>query len=226
MDIQGDYSFGVTIPFTSDVDTGKYVGHAASLKDQHLVLAAQSGCRIAFSELWDLYSRRVYRTLLRITHNPHDAEDAMQDAFLSAFLALERFEGRSHFYSWLTRIAINSALGILRKRRCHPETSLGTNSQLADESPQEEFIDLSLDPEEIYAEQEEHEKLMQAIQRLPPKLRNATLARITDNCSMKELARRLNISEAAAKSRLARARAMLGSLSTPRYARKIEISAL
>ena len=225
MDIQGDYSVRVTIPFTSDGDTGKCLGYTASSKDQDLVFAARSGCRQAFNELWDLYSRRVYRTLLGVTNNPQDAEDALQDAFLRAFLAIESFEGRANFYTWLTRIAINSALGILRKRRCRPETSLDPSSQREDEGPQEEFRDLAPDPEQIYAEREEREKLMQAIQRLPPQLRKATQARMTENCSVKELACRLNISEAAAKSRLHRARIMLGSLTAVRYDAKARIAA-
>lgn len=226
MDIQADYSFRVTIPFTSNDESGKRVGHTASSKDQHLVLAAQSGCRTAFNELWNLYSRRIYRTLLGITNNPQDAEDALQDAFLRAFLALESFEGRATFYTWLTRIAINSALGILRKRRCHPETSLDTNSQREDDDPHEEFRDLAPGPEQIYARQEERERLMQAIQRLPPELRKATQARITGDRSVKEVACRLNISEATAKSRLYKARIMLSSMTAVRCEPKAQIAVL
>ncbi len=225
MDIQSDYSFGVAIPFGSDSDTGKRVGPAASSKDPAPGSCCSIGCRKAFNELWDLYSRRVYRTLLVITKNPHDAEDALQDAFLRAFQAIESFEGRANFYTWLTRIAINSALGILRKRRCRPESSLNSNSEHEDAGPYEEFRDLAPDPEQIYAEQEEHERLMLAIQRLPLELRRATQARITENCSVKELACRLNISEAAAKSRLHRARIMLGSLTAVRGKTKARISA-
>jgi RNA polymerase sigma-70 factor, ECF subfamily len=226
MNIQGDCSFRAMIPFTSDGGASQYISHTASSQDQHLVLAARSGCRKAFSELWDLYSRRVYRTLLVIMKNPQDAEDALQDAFLRAFQALESFEGRANFYTWLTRIAINSALGILRKRRCRPETSLDAHPQREDEGPLEEFKDSGPDPEQTYAEREEREKLMRAIQRLPPQLRKATRARITENCSVKELACRLNISEAAAKSRLHRARIMLGSLTAVRCEAKARIAAL
>jgi RNA polymerase sigma-70 factor (ECF subfamily) len=223
MDTQSGYSLRMAIPFTSDGDSGQCVAHTASSKEQHLVLAARSGCRIAFNELWDLYSRRVYRTLLGITNNPQDAEDALQDAFLRAFLALNSFEGRANFYTWLTRIAINSALGTLRKRRCRPETSLGANSQHEDDGPQDGFKDLTPGPEQIYARQEEREKLMQAIQRLPRDLRKAIQARVTENCSVKEVACRLNISEAAAKSRLYRASIMLGSLTTARGEAKAQI---
>src|ERR1700678_882378 len=100
--------------------------HCAPRLDQRLVYAAQSGCRAAFDELVSLYSRRVRRTVLAITKNSEDAEDAMQESFLRAFLAISRFEGRSSFYTWLTRIAINSALMILRRRRARPEFSLST----------------------------------------------------------------------------------------------------
>jgi len=215
MNIHSDSNIWVTIPLASG-GAGECAGHVASSRDQHLVLAARSGCQTAFNELCELYSRRIYRTLLGITKNPHDAEDALQDALLRAFVALESFEGRSSFYSWLTRIAINSALGILRKRRCRPETSMDANSHREDEGLQEEFMDSAPNPEQIYAEQEEREKLMQAIRRLPLEFRKATQARVTEDCPVREIARRLNISEAATKSRLYRARIMLGSLATVR----------
>lgn len=211
MNIKSECSSRVTLPFSSGGDMGKCAGHIPSSKDMHLVLAAQSGCRKAFNELWNLYSRRVYRRLLLIMKNPQDTEDALQDAFFHAFLALESFEGRANFYTWLTRIAINSALGILRKRRFHPESSLDGDFQREDEGPREEFMDLAPNPEQIYAEREEREKLMRAIQRLPADLRNATQARLAKDCSVKEVAGLLNITEAAAKSRLYRAGILLGS---------------
>jgi len=224
VDIQGDYSFRVAIPIPPDGTLSRCISEPVSSKDHHLVLAAQSGCQIAFKQLWDLYSRRVYRTLLGVTNNPQDAEDALQDAFLRAFMALESFEGRSSFYSWLTRIAINSALGILRRRRSRPEASLDLDLQREDQGAPKEFRSLAPDPEQIYAEQEAREKLVQAMQRLPPEFRNALQTRITENCSVKELARRLSISESAAKSRLYRARIMLGSLTASTHRSKNSIA--
>ena len=102
------------------------------LETQGLVVAAQSGSQAAFSELFSRYSQRTYRTVFAITKNAADAEGAMQEAFLRAFTAINRFEDRATFYSWLTRIAINSALMIVRKRRTRPESSLGTLSDSAD----------------------------------------------------------------------------------------------
>ena len=90
----------------------------------NVVSAAQKGRPTTFAELYAIYSRRLYRTIIAITRNPADAEDALQVTFLRAYLALDTFEGRSSVYSWLLRIAINSALMILRKRRARPEALL------------------------------------------------------------------------------------------------------
>jgi RNA polymerase sigma-70 factor, ECF subfamily len=184
----------------------------ASLSDRYLVVAAQAGCRTAFNELWNLYSRRVYGTIFKIVNNPQDAEDALQESFLRAFLALESFEGRASFYTWLTRIAINSALGILRKHRCRPETSIDSTSRRDTERASEDFRDLTPDPEHILDQHQRRATLMQAIRKLPPNLRETVQELIAKDCSVKEVADRLNISQAAAKSRLYRARIRLSSL--------------
>jgi RNA polymerase sigma-70 factor, ECF subfamily len=193
----------------SFLDAAEYT---ASLSDQYLVVAAQSGCRTAFNELWNLYSRRVYGTIFKIVKNPQDAEDALQDSFLRAFLALESFEGRANFYTWLTRIAINSALSILRKRRCRPETSIDSTSRQDADRASEDFRDLGPGPEHTFDQQQRRAKLMQAIGKLPTNLRETVQELLAEDCSVKEVADRLNISQAAAKSRLYRARIRLSSL--------------
>jgi RNA polymerase sigma-70 factor, ECF subfamily len=179
-------------------------------RDQHLVYAAQSGCRAAFDELVSLHSRHVYRTVLAITKNSEDAEDAMQESFLRAFLAISRFEGRSSFYSWLTRIAINSALMILRRRRARSEFSLSTPQERRDEIAHMDFKDLAPNPEETCYHRQRHARLTRAIRRLPPNLREIVQAYVVEECSVREVAEKFNISEAATKSRLCRARTRLG----------------
>jgi RNA polymerase sigma-70 factor (ECF subfamily) len=87
------------------------------MNDELLVLAAQSGDTAAFVELRRRHATKLLRTTYRVTRNWEDAEDALQDSFLKAYLHLNKFENRSTFASWLTRIAINSALMILRKKR-------------------------------------------------------------------------------------------------------------
>jgi RNA polymerase sigma-70 factor (ECF subfamily) len=97
--------------------------HNESLQSRDLVAAARSGSSAAFAELREIYARRVYWKLLNMTKNREDAEDALQDTFLRAYMALHTFEERSSFYTWITRIAINSALMILRRRRTRAEVS-------------------------------------------------------------------------------------------------------
>jgi RNA polymerase sigma-70 factor (ECF subfamily) len=86
-----------------------------------IVTAAQAGSSAAFEELHSIYSRRSYQAIFSVTRNPHDAEEALQGTFLRAYLAIKTLEGKSKVYSWLTRIAINSALMVLRKRRVRSE---------------------------------------------------------------------------------------------------------
>jgi RNA polymerase sigma-70 factor, ECF subfamily len=217
MALSGEYRSFVAIHSPSDKNARRLGDDTAPLSDQHLVVAARSGCRSAFNELWNLYSHRVYKTVFNITKNKQDAEDALQDSFFRAFLSLESFEGRSSFYSWVTRIAINSALGTLRKRRCRPEASHNPAFQQEDEGAPREVIDLAPDPEQMCDQHQRCARLMQAIQRLPTSLQEAVQTRMTENCSVKEVASRLNISESAAKSRLYRARTRLGSSTTARY---------
>lgn len=178
-------------------------------REHGLVSAAQAGCRIAFDELFHLYSRRIYRTIFAITKNSEDAEDAMQESFLRAFLAISRFEGRANFYSWLTRIAINTSLMILRKRRTRPACSLTNISGEDGEIVAIDFKDSAPSPEETYYRRQRQSKLLSAIRGLPPNLRQIVEVYLLGECSIKELSKKLDISEAAVKSRLYRARARL-----------------
>ena len=98
---------------------------AAAAPDEVLVAAATLGDGPAFAELWERHSRSAFRAAYRITKNRADAEDSMQDAWMKAYLHLETFDSRAAFSTWVTRIAINSALMMLRKKRHHPEVFRG-----------------------------------------------------------------------------------------------------
>lgn len=197
-------------------------GHHIHGSDEPLVFAAQLGCRTAFNELFSLYSRRVYRTVVAITKNSEDAEDAMQESLLRAFLAIGRFEGRATFCTWLTRIAINSALMIVRKRRTCREISINATQEGDDNITPMDFQDSALNPEQTYDCRQRNATLKRAIHRLPPILRETVQARLTEDCSIREVAKRLNISENAAKSRLLRARKQLGASVSARYGSKMQ----
>jgi RNA polymerase sigma-70 factor (ECF subfamily) len=190
----------------------KKTENACAQRDDILVAAARSGSSHAFAELRRLYSPRIYRTIYSITKNREDAEDALQDTFLRAYMGLSAFEGRANFSSWITRIAINSSLMLLRKRSKRLEISLSTASNADDDLPLFEFKDLAPNPEQSYDQDQRRQKLLRAIRKLAPPLRAVVEARMTGDCTVREAARILKISEAAAKSRLYRARTRLTTL--------------
>jgi RNA polymerase sigma-70 factor, ECF subfamily len=121
------------------------------MSDEWLVLAAKNDNANAFVELRDRHSYKILRTTYRITRNWEDAEDALQDSFLKAFIHLKKFEGRSSFSSWLTRIAINSSLRIMRKKRAKRELSIDANGNGCESYGRGELFDPREDPEHRYA---------------------------------------------------------------------------
>src|ERR1700727_1325669 len=98
--------------------------------DMYLVAAAKDGDHQAYAELCRRHSKQILRTVLRITRDIADAEDTLQEALLKAYIHIGGFEGRSAFSSWLTRIAINSALMLSRKKRSQPVQSCESDSDI------------------------------------------------------------------------------------------------
>jgi RNA polymerase sigma factor (sigma-70 family) len=179
-----------------------------SADDGMLVAAAKVGDHFAFSELWSRHSKKTFNTMYRITKNRQDAEDGLQDAFLKAFVHLKNFDGKSTFSTWLTRIAINSALMILRKKRAHPEASMEWTTD-GHTWQQWEIADRRANIEELYAKKEAEWRLKRAIGRLRPALRNVVEIQRSHCISVQEIAELVGISVAATKSRLVRARTVL-----------------
>ncbi len=164
---------------------------------------------VAFDELQKMYSSRLFKTILRVTKNWEDAEDALQDTFLRAYLAVHGFEGRSSVYSWLTRIAINSALMVLRRRRSRPEALLTCSFEEGDGDSLLELKDSSSNPEQLCDLRQRRDHVLQAIRNLESPLRVAIEAQVAEGYSVKEVADTMNISVPAAKARLYRARVRL-----------------
>jgi RNA polymerase sigma-70 factor, ECF subfamily len=175
--------------------------------DEALVAAAKLGDHHAFAELWTRHSKTAFNMAYRITGNRDDAEDAIQDAWMKAYMHLKTFDGRAKFSTWLTRIAINSSLMILRRKRARSETSMEITD--GDTWQHWEIADQTKNVEELYARQERVERLRRAICRLQPTLRNVVEIRQSNDRSVKEVAELAGISVAATKSRLLRARKIL-----------------
>jgi RNA polymerase sigma-70 factor (ECF subfamily) len=187
-----------------EIDVKPVVPAAA---DEVLVAAAKLGDHPAFAELWTRHSHTAFKMACRILGNRDDAEDVIQDAWMKAYVHLNTFDGRSKFSTWLTRIAINSALMTLRRKRAHPETSM----EIEDGGTWRhcEITDQTKDVEELYARHERAERLRRAICRLQPTLRNVVEIHQLSDRSVKEVAELAGLSVAATKSRLLRARIVL-----------------
>ena len=185
----------------------------AAATDEALVTAAKSGDRPAFAELWERHSNRAFKMAYRMTRNREDAEDVIQDAWTNAYVHLKSFDSRARFSTWLTRIAINTALMTLRRKRVHPETS--TESADGEAWQHLEIADQTKDVEQHYLKRESLEHLRRAISGLRPTLRHVIEIHQSDDTSVKEVARLAGLSVPATKSRLLRARAILRRVLDP-----------
>jgi RNA polymerase sigma-70 factor, ECF subfamily len=174
-----------------------------------LVDAARNGDVGAFEQLVRRYDRNVFRIAQHITQNREDAEDVVQDAFLKAFQNLGQFQGQSKFYTWLVRIAVNEALMRLRRRRPERMVSLDEDVKTEEDSIPREVADWSPNPEQLYSQAELKDILSKTIQGLSPGFRTVFVLRDVEGLSTEETAEALNLSIAAVKSRLLRARLQL-----------------
>jgi RNA polymerase sigma factor (sigma-70 family) len=179
------------------------------LSDIQLLSAAKKGNHAAFGELFERHAKKIFLSTLRITRNREDAEDALQECFLSGLVHLKDFDGRSQLSTWLTRIAINAALMKLRRARYSREVPMEFQDEEGKERPRFQFIDGSPNPEDSYVEKERVGLLRDALAKLRPRVRAAIEICQMQECSIKETARKLGISSAAAKGRLFHARAAL-----------------
>jgi RNA polymerase sigma-70 factor, ECF subfamily len=183
-------------------------GRVHRLCEQSLVEAAKRGHSTDFAALSERYRQQLFRAAHRITRNSEDAEDAVQDALLRAFVHVTDFDGRSSFATWLTRIAINSALMILRKKRASLEIATDCNDDFGADGLRDEITDYRPNPERRYAESEEETMLKKAIQSLRPTLRVVVQIQLQER-SMRETAEAVGISLTAAKGRLFHAKGAL-----------------
>jgi RNA polymerase sigma factor (sigma-70 family) len=178
------------------------------ISDMYLVAAAKSGDHRAYAELCRRHSKQILRTVLRITRDVADAEDTLQEALLKAYIHIGGFEGKSAFSSWLTRIAINSALMLSRKKGSQPVYSFESVSDV-DDFKLPEPMDTSRSPEESCIQNALEDELDHAIRYLSPTLRAVMQIRYREDASVSEIAKILGISESAVKSRLLRARSKI-----------------
>ena len=181
-----------------------------SFAEEELVAAAKSGDEGAFETLFKRHQRRMLAFARRYTRVREDAEDVVQQTFQKAFIHLNKFQGKSSFSTWLTRIAINEALMSLRRRRALHEVPADDSSGDNGTTPGLDLADASPDPEATYLQKEEARIVSAAIRHLRPGMRRAVELRELGDLSTQETARRMGLSVAAIKGRVFHARKELG----------------
>lgn len=183
-----------------------------------LIALAQQGDKSALAKIVENHQRTVYNVALRMCGNEQDAEETLQETFLSAIKSLPKFEGRSQLSTWLYRIASNQCLMQRRKESNAPMLAPleGSDDDEAYEHPRY-FVDLSYQPDDVLLDRELREALEQAISELPESLRIVFIWRELEGLSTAETAEIVGIAEGAVKVRLHRARLKLRDILSRDY---------
>jgi RNA polymerase sigma-70 factor, ECF subfamily len=190
--------------FTGSIDREEsaIVGRFTGEGDLTLVAAAQGGNLRAFEVLVERHEQKIFFVARRITGTREDAEDVVQQTFQKAFTYLCKFENRSSFSTWLTRIAINEALMMLRRGRRLREVSIDESSGSEETAMLLEIPDSGPSPESSYSQRERERMLSAAMNKLTPGVRTAIELRELGELSTGEIARRMGLSVEAVKGRL------------------------
>ena len=188
--------------------------------DEDLVRRAQGGDTRAFDELVRRYRDKVYRLSFKILRHEEDAAEALQDAFLSAYRGIKSFKVESTFSTWLYRIATNASLMKYRKRR-EGHVSLEQSQNTDENAEMLQIPDWSTQPLKELLDSETREVMDEGIQRLPEELRTVFILRDIEDLSNAEVAQILELTVAAVKSRLHRARIALRDRLTRYFADKM-----
>ena len=180
-----------------------------SRADETLVSAAKNGDQRAFEVLVERHQERMLAFTRRYTRVQEDAEDVVQQTFQKAFIHLNTFQGKSSFSTWLTRIAINEALMLVRRGRALREIPVEDSHDQGGAASAMEIPDARPDPEASYLQRERVQILSETLGNLRPRMRKAIELRELAELSTEETARRMGVSVAAIKGRLFHARRKL-----------------
>jgi RNA polymerase sigma-70 factor (ECF subfamily) len=168
---------------------------AAGLPDEEVIRRVLGGETSLFELIVRRYNQRLYRAARAILKDEADTEDAVQEAYVRAFVKLDQFAGEAKFSTWLTKIAVYEALGRLRRRQRQGEMPVDMTARD--------------DPERTAYGMELHAAIERALDRLPPLYRSVFVLREVEELSGAETAECLGIAEAVVKTRLHRARSLL-----------------
>jgi RNA polymerase sigma-70 factor (ECF subfamily) len=179
--------------------------------ENELIERGLNGDARALDTLFARNTRSLYQTAFRVLGNPEDAEEALQEGLLSAYRNLPKFERRSQFSTWLTRIVINAALMRRRSKRARPAMSLDEVVKEGDVPLAERFADDAPNPEQLYAGTELGDRMNKKLAEISPLLRTAFWLREIEGLTAEEAAHVLGVSRNTLKARLWRARQELAA---------------
>lgn len=187
--------------------------------DTTLIESVKNGHNSAYEELVRRYSKSAFRIAYRITRNQQDAEDATQDSLLRAFNRIGSFDGRSTFATWLTRIAINTSIMIIRKRAKYASTYFDSDQEI-----ELQLEDPAPSPELLLVRLERDSSIREAVRRLSPLLRSSIEAYYWKEMSTLDSAALQGASVAATKARQMRGRRKLRTMLDEAWEKPTNIS--
>jgi RNA polymerase sigma-70 factor (ECF subfamily) len=171
-------------------------------EDASLVAAAKARDTRAFELLVERNERKIFSMAHRITRNREDAEDVVQQSFQKTFIHLKKFQGESSFSTWLTRIAINEALMLLRRKRGSREVPIAESTTEGENALLLDIPDSGPNPEDSCLQREQERILSEAVSELTPRMRKAIELRELGELSTRETARVMGLSVGAVKARV------------------------
>jgi RNA polymerase sigma-70 factor (ECF subfamily) len=183
--------------------------------DAELVSRVQAGDKQAFDLLVIKYQRKIMRLLSRMIRDPAEIEDVAQEAFIKAYRALPQFRGDSAFYTWLYRIAINTARNWLAANKRAPSTPSAFENEEGETFNESDVLTDGSNPESEMASRQIAETVNKAINDLPEELRNAIVMREIDGMSYEDIAQSMNCPIGTVRSRIFRAREAIATRLRP-----------
>ncbi len=182
--------------------------------DRRLISDALEGRSEAFGELVIRYQDRLYNAVLRVTDNPDDALDVVQDAFVNAYQSLKSFKGDAEFYTWLYRIAFNTAVSLKRKKRALVSLDAGRDSENGSGVEPEDHCE-DTRPGVALQRSEEEALLQAALNRVSAEHRIVLVLKDIEGMKYEEIAEVLGVPIGTIRSRLHRARLELREVLSP-----------
>jgi RNA polymerase sigma-70 factor (ECF subfamily) len=183
--------------------------------DAELVARVQRGDKQAFDLLVLKYQRKIMRLLSRMIRDPSEIEDVAQEAFIKAYRALPQFRGESAFYTWLYRIAINTARNWLAQNNRRPSTPSAQENEDGETFDATDNLTDNSDPESEMASRQIADTVNKAMNDLPEDLRNAIVMREIDGMSYEDIAESMNCPIGTVRSRIFRAREAIATRLRP-----------